>query len=113
VRVYADVYGARLELLERPEYLVAHPNEQDDALNPGRCGMCALAVRPDTGELVLLWRCGGLNWSVSREDPHHERHHREITGVGRFGGDWEAAAIMRAICANVPQLVFAKSEKVA
>lgn len=77
MRVYVEVYGALLEVIERPEYAVAHP---DDGWT-GKCPGCALAIRPDTGELLLLWRCKG-NWGVSRETPEHERHRAEINRLG-------------------------------
>lgn len=78
MRVYVEVYGAQLEVIERPEYEIAHPGDGWT----GRCNGCALAVRPDTGELVLLWRCGQANWGVSRETPEYERHHAEISRLG-------------------------------
>jgi hypothetical protein len=68
----------RLEIIDRaPDYDVAHPT---DPITGGGvpCPKCALAVRPDTGELVLLWLCGGINWSISRNMPGHGRHRRDL-----------------------------------
>ena len=64
-----------LEIIDTPDYDVAHP-EQTDSDEP--CHQCALAVRPDTGELILLWLCGGINWSISRNQPHYRKHRRDV-----------------------------------
>lgn len=67
----------RLKIIDRaPDYGVAHASEDCSASRP--CPKCALAVRPDTGEIVLLWLCGGINWSISRETPDHDRHRRDF-----------------------------------
>lgn len=68
----------RLKIIDRrPEYGIAHPdNGRRDSRD--KCARCALAVRPDTGEIVLLWLCGGINWSISRNMPNYKRHRREI-----------------------------------
>lgn len=62
-----------LEYQRRPRYGDAHP---DDSLMvvDGECDSCAIATRVDTGEPVLLWLCGSVNWSISRHDPHVDRH---------------------------------------
>lgn len=66
-----------LKIIDRsPDYGIAHPDE--DATDDSGCYNCALAVRPDTGEIVLLWRCGGINWSISRETPDHDRHRNDL-----------------------------------
>lgn len=74
------VERARLEFVEHPRYADAHPGEPcapDDV-----CTSCARARRPDTGETVLLWLAGGLNWVVSRHDPAWERHRADFaTGI--------------------------------
>jgi hypothetical protein len=65
-----------LEIIDTPDYTVAHPDDTADLDEP--CHQCALAVRPDTGELVLLWLVGGMSWSVSRNQPDYKRHRKEI-----------------------------------
>ena len=68
----------KLEFLEHPEYVIAHP---DCYYINTFCDLCALVIRPDTGEIVLLWRCGGEitgNWSVSRNMPNYKRHRKEL-----------------------------------
>jgi hypothetical protein len=67
-----------LEIIDRaPDYSVAHPHDDcSDGDHP--CDKCALAVRPDTGEMVLLWLCGGINWSISRDTPDYERHRDDV-----------------------------------
>ena len=64
----------QLTFVGHPPYNVAHPDESE----PELCTKCALARRSDTGETLLLWCCGGINWSVSRHDPQHARHREEI-----------------------------------
>jgi hypothetical protein len=68
----------RLLLIDVADYGVAHPDE--GCADSSECAKCAIAIRPDTGELVLLWLCGGINWSLSRETPDYERHRRELDG---------------------------------
>ncbi len=65
-----------LRVVEHPPYSVAHPGEPCDAGEV--CERCVIAERQDTGERVLLWLCGGINWSVSRHDPNAERHRAEL-----------------------------------
>jgi hypothetical protein len=72
-----------LEIIDRKlDYGVAHP-DNDSAASTYPCDRCALSVRPDTGELVLLWLCGGINWSISRANPDHDRHRGHLH-AGRF-----------------------------
>lgn len=66
------VGDARLSFVEHPLYAAAHPGEECDPQE--RCTRCAIAVRPDTGEKVLLWQAGGKDWTVSRVDPEWARH---------------------------------------
>lgn len=77
--IYA--YEFALTFVEHPLYKDAHPGE--DAGEGELCTQCAWATRPDTGERVMLWLCGGIEWVVSRESPNWERHreefHRETT----------------------------------
>jgi hypothetical protein len=71
----------KLAVLEHPHYHVAHPTETHLAAPHERCEQCLLAIRPDTGELVLLWGCGygeTKNWTISRDDPEEARHRREL-----------------------------------
>jgi hypothetical protein len=81
VRRHVDVGETRLAVLDYPDYDVAHPGEE--AI--GQCTGCLLAVRPDTGEIVLLWGIwyGGthVKWSVSRSDPNYARHRIDLMGV--------------------------------
>jgi hypothetical protein len=64
----------KLEFLEYPDFGIAHPDYEDT----GPCSLCALVIRPDTGEIILLWKCGGINWSVSRNMPNFKRHRKEL-----------------------------------
>jgi hypothetical protein len=64
-----------LEIIERPDHGIGHPEDPSDA-KP--CAMCALAIRPDTGELVLLWLVGNMHWSVLRNQPGYKRHLRDV-----------------------------------
>lgn len=72
--------GVTLEIIDpAPDYGIAHPYENVNATRSCEpCEKCALAVRPDTGEMVLLWLCGGINWSISRHTPDHTRHRRDV-----------------------------------
>lgn len=79
-----------LVAIDVPEYAVAHPDEP--LFDPHRanepCERCLLAIRPDTGELVLLWGAygdhdGPVHYSLSRETPDFPRHSREIYGRER------------------------------
>lgn len=65
-----------LTFLDFPLYSQAHPGE--DCEPHERCTKCALALRQDTNETVLLWQCEGKNWTVSRHDPEWSRHREEI-----------------------------------
>lgn len=62
-------------VLGHPEYSEAHPGEPCD--DGDVCERCAIAERLDTRERVLLWLCGGINWSISRHDPRYARHRME------------------------------------
>lgn len=66
----------KLRFIIHPTHEAAHPGE--DGREP--CTKCALAIRPDTGEIVLLWQSNDVHWSVSRNDPNFERH-RDLKGV--------------------------------
>ena len=67
----------RLKIIDRrPDEGIAHPDFGKHSRE--QCTMCALAVRPDTGEIVLLWLCGGINWGVSRNMPDYRRHRRDL-----------------------------------
>jgi hypothetical protein len=82
---FAEVNGVRLPILDTPHMDVAHPTDGVTTDTDEKCDKCALAIRPDTGEIVLLWLCGGINWSVSRETPDYERHRTEISYLPSLG----------------------------
>ncbi len=64
------------EVLEMaPPYHVGHPDEHDCG---GKCEKCALVIHPVTGEIILAWLVGGINWSVSREDPFSTRKRESL-----------------------------------
>jgi hypothetical protein len=70
---YVEAHGVRLPVLDaKPEYALAHPEE---AHIGGHCDKCVLALNPLTGDIILLWCCGGINWSISREN---ERAREEL-----------------------------------
>lgn len=80
---YVYVGQQKCLVLEHPEYAVAHPVEAkyENAGPDYECNLCLLAVRPDTGDIILLWGCGYLepiNWGISREDPNYARHCEEL-----------------------------------
>ena len=70
-----QVGNMTLEFLDFPYYTVAHPGEFSPKLD--LCTRCALGIRKDTGDIVLLWRTGN-NFTVSRADPHYAKHKREL-----------------------------------
>lgn len=70
------VGAADLLFVEHPLYADAHPGEACDPAE--RCVRCAIARRPDTHELVLLWLAGDIDWTVSRADPEWARHRRDF-----------------------------------
>ena len=70
----------RLTFIEHPLYLTAHPNEGEEATPDERCCECAIVQRPDTKAQVLVWRCGGKHWSLSRHDPEFEKH-QDLRGL--------------------------------
>lgn len=75
----------KLEILDIPDYCIAHPEDTTDSLD--LCKFCLLVIRPDTGEIVLLWKCGKTNWAVSRNMPQYKRHRRELYhSLGEFDG---------------------------
>jgi hypothetical protein len=61
-----------LRFVEHPPYAHAHPGEPCEPNE--RCTECCIAVRPDTGARVLLWRAGGRDWTLSRNDPAFAEH---------------------------------------
>jgi hypothetical protein len=69
-----------LTFVEHPLYSEAHPNEPCDPEQ--RCEKCARVIRPDTGETLLLWQAGEKDWTVSRNDPHWQRHRDELFSMG-------------------------------
>jgi hypothetical protein len=61
-----------LDFVRLAFYAEAHP---DEVCNPDElCEKCIIARRRDTGEHVLLWLVGEINYSVSRHEPNYERH---------------------------------------
>lgn len=67
----------KLEFLDYPFNAVAHPDYKYPETDT--CILCALVIRPDTGEIVLLWKCGSVgNWGVSRNMPHFKQHKKEL-----------------------------------
>lgn len=78
-----EIYGLPVEIVDHPAYHLAHPGEPDSGVpDDAICENCAIAVRPDTGELLLLWCCEGKNWGISREMPEYERLRTEIYQLG-------------------------------
>jgi hypothetical protein len=76
-----DVYGVPLRFVRFASYNEAHPDEDWHAGE--MCPSCAWGERPDTGERVLLWLAGGIDWVVSRNSPDADRHRDELTRLGR------------------------------
>ena len=76
----------KLQFLDYPFSTIAHPEYKYPANDT--CIFCALVIRPDTGEIVLLWRCEGEitgNWEVSRNMPNFKRHRKELyNSLGDF-----------------------------
>lgn len=75
-----QVGAADLVFVALAPYVIAHPGESCDRLE--RCPRCAIALRPDTGEIVLLWLAGEQEWTVSRADPEWERHRAQFAAGG-------------------------------
>jgi hypothetical protein len=75
----ADLPAMTLVVLQAADMAVAHPRDVYGPNGPqGYCRQCVYAVRPDTGEIVLLWLCERKNWTVSRENPEYDRHRLEL-----------------------------------
>lgn len=75
-----QVGAAALEFIAHPPYALAHPGEASDPVE--RCTQCAIALRRETGEVVLLWLAGGKDWTVSRADPAWAHHREQLAAAG-------------------------------
>jgi hypothetical protein len=75
METHIEVHGIQLPIVDRnPPYKVAHPHEDGD----GKCDKCAIVRHPITGEIFLVWCCGGINWSVSRENPKPREYYLKL-----------------------------------
>lgn len=78
--------SVRLDVLGYPDKGVAHPGECGDGNGRGAepCHLCLLAIRPDTGDILLVWEGDDTTgeWSLSPHTPELRKHEVALRSLG-------------------------------